>query len=63
MRTVSSLSFDFNKLEVTVEMEGKKLKLTGSLEQGECKMMTGTKLQANHTTLLNPSCGKGRTRG
>ena len=45
MRTVNPLTFDFNKLEVTVEMEGRRLKLTGSLEQGECKTIKGSKLQ------------------
>ena len=32
MRTISPLTFDFNKLEVTAEMGGKKLTLVGSLE-------------------------------
>ena len=45
MRTVSPLTFDFNKLEVIVEMEGRKLTLVGSLEQGECKMINGRKLK------------------
>ena len=45
MKTVSLLIFDFNKLAVTFELEGKKLTLTGSLEIGECKMITGKKLQ------------------
>ena len=45
MRTVSPLIFDFNKLEVTVEIDGRKLTLVGSLENGECKMITGRKLQ------------------
>ncbi|XP_052198354.1 uncharacterized protein LOC127805643 [Diospyros lotus] len=40
MKMVSPLVFDFNKLEVTFEMEGKKLTLTGSLETGECKLIT-----------------------
>ena len=44
MRIVSPLTFDFNKLEVTVEIEGKRLTLVSSLEQGECKMISGKKL-------------------
>jgi len=42
---VSPLIFDFSKLEATFELEGEKLTLTGSLEIGECKMITGKKLQ------------------
>ena len=45
MRTVSPLTFDFNKLEIMVEIEGRRLTLLGSLEQGECKMIGGKKLQ------------------
>ena len=45
MKTVSPLTFDFNKLEVTVEIGGKRLTLLGSLEQGECKLIEGSKLQ------------------
>ena len=45
MRKVSLLMFDFNKLEVTTEMESKKLTLVESLEQGEWKMINGRKLQ------------------
>lgn len=45
MRTVSPLTFDFNKLEVTLDLKGRKLTLKGSLEVGECKMIIGKKLQ------------------
>ena len=45
MKTVSPLTFDFNKLEVTVEVEGMRLILLGSLEQGECRLIKGSKLQ------------------
>ena len=45
MRTVSPLTFDFNKLEVTLDLKGRKLTLQGSLEAGECKMITGKRLQ------------------
>ena len=34
MSTVSPLTFNFNKLEVTAEIGGKKLTLVGSLEHG-----------------------------
>ena len=44
IRTVSPLTFDFNKLDVYVEMGGKKLTLVGSLAQGECKMIKEGKL-------------------
>ena len=44
MRIVSPLTFDFNKLEVTVVIEEKKLTLSGSLEEGECKLFKGEKL-------------------
>ena len=37
MCTVSPLTFDFNKLEVTLEIGGRKLTLVGSLKHGECK--------------------------
>ena len=40
MRTVSPLTFDFNKLEVEVDMGGKRLTLVGSLEPGEYKLIT-----------------------
>ncbi|XP_052201138.1 uncharacterized protein LOC127807380 [Diospyros lotus] len=45
MKTISPLTFDFNKLEVTVEVEGRKLTLVGNLEQGECKLISGKRLQ------------------
>ena len=45
MRTVSPLTFDFNKLEVVVDMGGRRLTLVGSLESRECKLITGRKLQ------------------
>ena len=45
MRTVSPLTFDFNKLEVTLDVVREKLTLVGSLEMGECKLITGKKLQ------------------
>ena len=42
---MSPLTFDFKKLEVTVDVEGKKLTLVGSLEHGECKLISERKLQ------------------
>lgn len=43
MWTVSPLVFDFNNLEVTFEVGRKKVTLTGSLDVGECKLITGKK--------------------
>jgi len=65
MRTISPLTLDFNKLEVMVEIEGIRLTLLGRLEQGECKMIGGKKLQKmmlkkgwpNSTTIFHTSCG------
>lgn len=45
MTTVSPLTFEFNKLEVTLDMGNSKLTLRGIMEQGECKLMKGSKLQ------------------
>ena len=45
MKTVSPISFNFNKLEVTFERNGKKLTLVGGLETGLCKMIIREKLQ------------------
>lgn len=45
MKTVSPLTFDFNKLEVMVDVEGRKLTLVGNVEQGECKLISGKRLQ------------------
>ena len=45
MRTVSPIIFDFKKLEVTFEKDGKRLTLIGSLDMGACKLISGKKLQ------------------
>ena len=45
MKMVSLLIFDFNKLEVTFKMAGKSLTLTRSLEEDECKLVTGPVVQ------------------
>ena len=44
MKNVSPLTFDFKKLEVIVEVEGQRLTLMGSLDQGECKVVSGRRL-------------------
>ena len=44
MKTINPLTFDFNKLEVTVERGNFKLILKGTMEQGECKWIRGKKL-------------------
>ena len=45
MRTVSPITFDFNKLGVTFEKDGKRLTLIGSLGMGACKLISGKKLK------------------
>lgn len=45
MKTVSPISFDFNKLEVTFEKHGRKLTLAGSLDTRICKIIIEKKLQ------------------
>lgn len=45
MKIVSPISFDFNKMEVTFEKDGRKMTLTGSMETRACKMITGRRLQ------------------
>ena len=70
MRTISPLTFDFNKLEVTMEVDGKKLTLVGSLESRECKIIMGKKLQKllktkevpHFIAIFNSSCGNGGSR-
>ena len=44
MRTVSPIIFDFNKLEVPFEKDGKRLTLMGSLDMGACKLIFGKKI-------------------
>ena len=50
MKEVSPICFDFNKMEVTFEKEGKKMTLTGNMETGTCKMIMGKRL---HKLLKN----------
>jgi len=45
MKTISPISFNFNKLEVSFDRNGNKLTLVGSLDTSLCKMITGNKLQ------------------
>ena len=40
MRIVRYLTFDFNKLEVILDLKEKKLTLSGSLDTGKCKVIT-----------------------
>jgi len=48
MKTVSPLIFDFNTLEVTFERAGKRLTLTGCLDEGECKVISSSDLKKNY---------------
>ena len=45
MKGVGPISFNFNKMEVTFEKDGKKKTLTGSQESTVCKMISGKRLQ------------------
>ena len=66
IKGVSTISFNFNKMEVTFEKEGWKMSLTGSLERGVCKMITGRKLHKildlGGPTFLHPCNGTRRGR-
>ena len=44
MREVSPICFDFNKLEVTFEKGGRKMTLTGKVDSGICKIISGKQL-------------------
>ena len=41
----SPISFDFSKMEVMFEKDGRRMTLTGSPKTGICKMIIGRKLQ------------------
>lgn len=45
MKGVSPISFDFNKMEVSFEKDGRRMTLTGKNEMGACKMISGRRLQ------------------
>lgn len=45
MKGVSSISFDFNQMEVSFEREGRRMILTGGKKDGTCRMITGRRLQ------------------
>lgn len=44
IREVSPISFDFNKMEVTLAREDKRITLQGSVEMGVCKLIRGKML-------------------
>lgn len=41
MKGVSRISFDFNRMEVSFEKEGKRMTITGGREARMCKLMIG----------------------
>ena len=41
---VSPINFDFNKMEVSLEKEGRRVVLQGNMETRSCKMIKGKKL-------------------
>lgn len=45
MKGVSPISFDFNRMEVSSEKEGKRMTLTSGQEVATCKMIMGKRLQ------------------
>ena len=45
MKGASPISFDFNKMEVTLEKEGRRVTLQGNVEIGICKMIKVKRLQ------------------
>lgn len=44
MKGVSPISFDFNRMEVSFDKEGKRMTLKGGRETGTCKLITGKRL-------------------
>ena len=45
MKGVSPISFDFNRMKVSFETEGRKMTLSEGKEVGMCKMISGKRLQ------------------
>ena len=45
MKGVSLISFDFNRMEVSFEKEGKRMTITGGREARMCKLITGKGLR------------------
>lgn len=45
MKGVSPISFDFNKMEVTLKKDGQRVTLQGNVKVGACKMIRGNRLQ------------------
>ena len=41
---MSPISFNFNKMEVSLEKEGRRVVLQGNMETGSCRMIKGKKL-------------------
>ncbi|XP_052173188.1 uncharacterized protein LOC127788669 [Diospyros lotus] len=56
MKHMSPICFDFNRMEVTFEKEGRRMTLVGSKEVGMCKLITGKRLQRD-TQAKNEQCG------
>ena len=44
MREVSTICFDFKKMEVTFEKGGKRITITGNAEVGTCKLISRKRL-------------------
>ena len=44
MKEVSPISFDFNRMEVSFDKEGRKMTLSGEKESRSCKMISRRKL-------------------
>ena len=53
MKEVSPISFNFNKMEVSFDKEGRKMTLSGEKEVGSCKMISRRKL---HKMLRSKWC-------
>ena len=45
MKGVSPINFDFNRMKVSFEKEGKRMTITGGREAGMCKLMAGKGLK------------------
>ena len=54
MKEVSPISFDFNKMEVTFEKDGKRRTLIDNLETRVCKILSGRKLHKMFKNCYNP---------
>jgi len=45
MKRVNPISFDFNRMEVSFEKEGRKMMLSKGKEMATCKMISGKRMQ------------------